>query len=122
MFDWRNYRPKILLMHRGHPFSTVAVRGFTPSLAKKAHAVVENGVERRNSMGDYRGIEYLRKKLNRKRSRVLRRYKFYEMKNIARDMGIATPPSLQWLQAVLGWNASGRGFDCGQARVPGVSR
>ena len=31
--------------------------------------------------------------------------KFYEMKNIARDMGIATPPSLQWLQAVLGWNA-----------------
>ena len=56
-------------------------------------------------MADYRGIEYLRKKLNRKRSRVLRRYKFYEMKNIARDMGIATPPSLQWLQAVLGWNA-----------------
>lgn len=53
-------------------------------------------------MADYRGIEYLRKKLNRKRSRVLRRYKFYEMKNIARDMGIATPPSLQWLQAVLG--------------------
>ena len=56
-------------------------------------------------MADYRGIDYLRKKLNRKRSRVLRRYKFYEMKNIARDMGIATPPSLQWLQAVLGWNA-----------------
>ena len=53
-------------------------------------------------MADYRGIEYLRKKLNRKRSRVLRRYKFYEMKNIARDMGIATPPSLQWLQALLG--------------------
>ena len=56
-------------------------------------------------MAEYRGIEYLRKKLNRKRSRVLRRYEFYEMKNIARDMGIATPPSLQWLQAVLGWNA-----------------
>ena len=56
-------------------------------------------------MAEYRGIEYMRKKLNRKRSRVLRRYKFYEMKNIARDMGIATPPSLQWLQAVLGWNA-----------------
>ena len=56
-------------------------------------------------MADYRGIEYLRKKLNQKRSRVLRRYKFYEMKNVVRDMGIATPPSLQWLQSVLGWNA-----------------
>ena len=56
-------------------------------------------------MAEYRGMEYLRKKLNRKRSRVLRRYKFYEMKNIARDLGIAIPNSLQWLQSVLGWNA-----------------
>lgn len=64
-------------------------------------------------MADYRGIEYLRKKLNQKRSRVLRRYKFYEMKNVVRDMGIATPPRLQWLQSVLGWNAKACGFDSG---------
>lgn len=36
---------------------------------------------------------------------MLRRYKFYEMKNIARDIGIASPERLQWLQSVLGWNA-----------------
>ena len=62
-------------------------------------------------MAEYRGIEYMRKKLNRKRSRVLRRYKFYEMKNIARDMGIAAQPKMvagcTWLEC-----KSCR-FDCG---------
>ena len=59
-------------------------------------------------MAEYRGIEYMRKKLNRKRSRVLRRYKFYEMKNIARDMGIATMVAgCTWLEC-----KSCR-FDCG---------
>ena len=56
-------------------------------------------------METYKGIDYLRKKLAQKRNRVLRRYKFYEMKNIARDIGIASPERLQWLQSVLGWNA-----------------
>lgn len=56
-------------------------------------------------MATYRGIEYLRKKLSTKRNRVLRRYKFYEMKNTARELGIATPERLRWLQSVLGWNA-----------------
>lgn len=76
---------------------------FTPSLRKKTHATKKN-VER-NKMETYKGIDYLRKKLAQKRNRVLRRYKFYEMKNIARDIGIASPERLQWLQSVLGWNA-----------------
>ena len=76
---------------------------FTPSLRKKTHATKKN-VER-SKMETYKGIDYLRKKLAQKRNRVLRRYKFYEMKNIARDIGIASPERLQWLQSVLGWNA-----------------
>ena len=77
---------------------------FTPSLRKKTHARKKaSGKEKK--MATYRGIEYLRKKLSTKRNRVLRRYKFYEMKNTARELGIATPERLRWLQSVLGWNA-----------------
>ena len=54
-------------------------------------------------MENYKGIEYLRRKLNTKRSRVLTRYKYYEMKNIARDFQISTPPQLSWLHSSLGW-------------------
>lgn len=56
-------------------------------------------------MENYKGIEYLRKKLVMKRSRVLTRYKYYEMKNIARDFQISTPPELAWLHSSLGWCA-----------------
>lgn len=54
-------------------------------------------------MADYKGIAYLRKKLDSKRIRVLTRYKFYEMKNVVRDANISTPPGLQWMNATLGW-------------------
>ena len=54
---------------------------------------------------DYKGIEYLRRKLKAKERRVDLRYRFYEMKNFTRDLGIATPPSLRNWQSVLGWNA-----------------
>ena len=54
-------------------------------------------------MASQKGIAYLRNKLNLKRSRVLTRYKFYEMKNLVRDMNIATPPELYWLNSTLGW-------------------
>lgn len=54
-------------------------------------------------MSEYRGIEYLRNKLSLKRTRVLKRYEFYEMKNIARDLGISTPPDLIGLKLALGW-------------------
>lgn len=54
-------------------------------------------------MASYKGIVYLRNKLALKRTRVLTRYKFYEMKNLARDLNIATPPDLRWMNSVLGW-------------------
>ncbi len=56
-------------------------------------------------MAELKGLEYLRRKLLQKRVRVLRRYKFYEMKYRARDFGISSPESLKWLTPVLGWCA-----------------
>lgn len=53
----------------------------------------------------YKGIEYLRRKLSNKRSRVLTRYEYYEMKNIVKDFNISTPPSLIGATSVLGWCA-----------------
>lgn len=63
--------------------------------------------ERIFSMADYKGIGYLRRKLNIKRTRVLKRYRYYEMKNIARDFQISTPPGLRDFMCVLGWCAKG---------------
>ena len=54
---------------------------------------------------DYKGIEYLRGRLAIKQPRVNLRYKFYDMKNITRDLGISTPPGLRHFFSVLGWNA-----------------
>ena len=51
------------------------------------------------------GIEYLRKKLNDKRSRVLTRYKFYEMKDSTFDFNISTPPDLRYWNSCVGWCA-----------------
>lgn len=56
-------------------------------------------------MPEYMGIEYLRKKLANKQSRVLLRYKYYEMKNKARDLGLTMPPKMNWLNSTLGWCA-----------------
>lgn len=53
----------------------------------------------------YKGMNYLRTKLNYKRSRVLLRYKFYEMKNITKDFNISTPPQLVSWMSALGWCA-----------------
>lgn len=50
-------------------------------------------------------FESLRHKLEWKRRRVDIRYKFYEAKNVARDLGISTPPNLVWLRSSLGWCA-----------------
>lgn len=51
----------------------------------------------------YKGIDYLRARLRAKRSRVLTRYRFYEMKNTVPDFGISTPPSLRLMKTSLGW-------------------
>lgn len=60
----------------------------------------------------YKGIGYLRNKLNQKKNRVDTRYKYYEMKNVARMMNTVDAPELHWLKHVVGW--------CGKA-VDGVA-
>ena len=50
-----------------------------------------------------RGMAYLRRKLELKRSRVLTRYKYYEMKNAVKDFGMVTPPEFRTFSEVLGW-------------------
>lgn len=56
---------------------------------------------------ELKGIEYLRKKLELKRTRVLMRYKYYEMKNQIMDLGINTSPHLRFFNSTLGWCAAG---------------
>lgn len=53
---------------------------------------------------DYKGIEYLRAKLAGKQTRVVLRYKYYEMKNHVSDSAL-TPESFQGLKEVVGWCA-----------------
>lgn len=56
-------------------------------------------------MDNLRGIEYLRRKLSAKQDRVDLRYRYYEMKHIAKDMKVSTPKELTWLNETLGWCA-----------------
>lgn len=51
----------------------------------------------------YQGIEFLRRKLASKQSRVNLRYSYYEMKNRVRDFNIVIPKEWTWLTACLGW-------------------
>lgn len=51
------------------------------------------------------GIDYLRIKLSAKQPRVAERYRYYEMKHVARDLGISTPPNLVAWMNCLGWCA-----------------
>ena len=56
-----------------------------------------------SEMPNEKGLPYLKLRLNQKRIRVLKRYRFYELKNWSRDFGISTPPGLENYQSVLGW-------------------
>ncbi len=56
-------------------------------------------------MPKYMGIDYLRSKLASKRYRVMVRYRYYEMKHKARDLGLTMPPKMNWLTSTLGWCA-----------------
>jgi len=56
-------------------------------------------------MAEYKGKDYLKSKLEQKRTRVKLRYKHYEMKYIAKDLRISTPPALRGWMGVLGWCA-----------------
>lgn len=49
------------------------------------------------------GIAYLKNKLTVKRTRVILRYKYYEQKAVAPDLGISTPEGLEWLSTICGW-------------------
>ena len=51
---------------------------------------------------ELKGIAYMRRKLAAKRTRVLTRYEYYEMKHLAADFDISTPPSLKTWRSVLG--------------------
>lgn len=53
----------------------------------------------------YKGMSYLKNKLGSKVSRIDIRYKYYEMKHIAEDFGISTPPDLRYWMGVIGWCA-----------------
>lgn len=54
-------------------------------------------------MSDFKGIQYLRDKLTLKQSRVVTRYKYYEMKHDAKDLDISIPEDLKHIKSVLGW-------------------
>lgn len=54
-----------------------------------------------------KGMDFLKKKLEAKRGRVLTRYTFYDMKNCAQDFGISTPPNLLAWNSMVGWCAKG---------------
>lgn len=61
-------------------------------------------------MAELRGMPYLKRKLATKTDRVELRYKHYEMKHVARDMRISTPPQLIHMTETLGWCA--KAVDC----------
>ena len=52
-----------------------------------------------------RGIEYLRRKLSTKVSRVNMRYRYYEMKNMTKVLGLAVPPQMRSWTMAMGWCA-----------------
>lgn len=54
-------------------------------------------------MAEKRGVEYLRQKLNQKRTRVRLRYRYYEMKNTVQDFNMVTPPEFRRFNSCLGW-------------------
>lgn len=56
-------------------------------------------------MYELQGMSYMKRKLSEKEIRVNLRYRYYEMKYRTRDFGISTPPSLMWMQSILGWCA-----------------
>ena len=56
-------------------------------------------------MADFVGMKFLKNKLDEKRTRVLLRYEYYEMKNAVKDLSKMTPPNMQWINGTLGWCA-----------------
>lgn len=64
---------------------------------------LKNDITKGNISDMKYGIEYLRKRLDLKRYGVLKRYRYYDMKNHVVDFNISTPPELKWWASSLGW-------------------
>ncbi len=62
-----------------------------------------NFYNKENFMSELYGIQYLKNRLESKRSRVLLRYRYYNMKNEMREFSSMTPPEFRWLKETLGW-------------------
>lgn len=56
-------------------------------------------------VSEYKGREYLKKRLQLKRSRVLLRYRYYEMKNGIKYFRTLIPAEFMWMAETLGWCA-----------------
>jgi hypothetical protein len=56
-------------------------------------------------MPELMGMGYLRTRLENKRVRIRTRYNYYEMKHVAMDLRISTPPDLRLWMSTLGWCA-----------------
>lgn len=54
-------------------------------------------------MPEEKGIEFLRAKLAHKSDRVRKRYNYYNMKTIVRDLSGVMPKQFSWLRPVCGW-------------------
>lgn len=54
-------------------------------------------------MAQLKGITYLRNQLSAKRTRILKRYKYYEMKNGVNYFRTLIPPDFMYMSEVLGW-------------------
>lgn len=56
-------------------------------------------------MAEYKGLPYMRERLNQKRLRVLQRYRYYEMKNGINYLRTLIPTEFMWMTGTLGWCA-----------------
>lgn len=54
-------------------------------------------------MESLKGVEYLRRKLEEKRPRVLTRYRYYDMKNRVKYFSRMLPAEYKWMSHTLGW-------------------
>ena len=54
-------------------------------------------------MAQLKGMTYLRNQLSAKRTRILKRYKYYEMKNGVNYFRTLIPPDFMYMSEVLGW-------------------
>lgn len=91
-------------MKRGIPPPTGGLQYFTPLVGINLDInIIVNKRRKNKSMV---GMEYLRRKLEQKRNRVLTRYKYYESKNDTLNPSPAVPQRLEQIyNSVLGWPA-----------------